>query len=160
LMNGVEMKTIIATAFVTVFIATRAFADTGDAHHEHEHQSVGKPGDRAKVSRTIEIDMSDSMRFTPSRITVKKGATVRFVVKNSGKVKHEMVIGTAKELREHAAMMQKHPEMEHEEPNEITLDPGKSGELVWQFTKAGTIEFACLQPGHFESGMRGNVVVR
>ena len=104
--------------------------------------------------------MTDAMRFTPASITVKKGETVRFVVKNSGKLKHEMVLGTANELREHAELMKKFPEMEHEEPNQVVLDPGKEGELVWQFTKSGTFDFACLQPGHFDAGMRGKIAVR
>lgn len=71
--------------------------------------------------------MSDNMRFTPSRITARRGETVKFVVKNAGRLKHEMVLGTMKELKAHAAMMRKMPGMEHAEPNQVTLDPGKSG---------------------------------
>lgn len=127
-------------------------------HAKHD-EAVGKPGDPNKVSRTVEVIMSDNMRFTPSRIRVKRGETVKFAVKNAGQVRHEMVIGPMKELKEHAEMMRKMPEMEHAEPNQLTLDPGKSGELVWQFTKVGTFDFACLQPGHFEAGMVGKVVV-
>jgi uncharacterized cupredoxin-like copper-binding protein len=93
-------------------------------------------------------------------ITVKRGETIKFVVKNTGKMKHEMVLGTLKELKEHAALMQKFPEMEHADPNQISVDPGKTGELIWQFTKAGTFDFACLQPGHFEAGMVGKVAVK
>jgi uncharacterized cupredoxin-like copper-binding protein len=135
------------------------------AHDEDSGQPAhadpfGKPGDSARVSRTIAIDMSDAMRFTPSNVKVKKGETVRFLVKNSGRLKHEMVLGTAKELREHAQLMKKFPEMEHEEPNQLSLEPGKSGELVWQFTRLGTVDFACLQPGHFDAGMRGRIAVR
>lgn len=51
------------------------------------------------------------MRFTPARIEVRQNGTVRFVVKNSGKVMHEMVLGTMAELKEHAGLMRKHPEM-------------------------------------------------
>lgn len=122
--------------------------------------AVGKPGDPAKVTRTVTIDMHDNMRFTPDKISVKKGETVKFVVKNSGKLKHEMVLGSMKELKEHGAMMRKMPEMEHADPNQVTLDPGKSGEIVWQFAKAGNYDFACLQPGHFEAGMKGKIAVK
>ena len=104
--------------------------------------------------------MSDAMRFTPASVTVKKGETIRFVVKNSGKLKHEMVLGTAKELREHAELMKKFPEMEHADPNQLSVEPGKKGELVWQFTRVGTFDFACLQPGHFDAGMCGKVAVK
>ena len=79
---------------------------------------------------------------------------------NSGKLKHEMVLGSVKELKEHAEMMRKMPEMEHADENMVSVEPGKSGELIWQFTKAGKFDFACLQPGHFEAGMKGKVAVK
>jgi len=58
--------------------------------------------------------------------------------------------------------MEKFPEMEHDDPNAVSVEPGKSAELVWKFTKAGTwdIGFACLLPGHFSNGMKGKVAVR
>jgi uncharacterized cupredoxin-like copper-binding protein len=129
-------------------------ADGGHAH------AVGKPGDPKKVSRAIQVVMSDDMKFTPANINVKRGETIKVVLKNAGKIKHEMVIGSMAELKEHAEMMRKMPGMEHDEPNQLALDPGKSGELVWQFTKAGTVDFACLQAGHFEAGMKGKVSVK
>jgi uncharacterized cupredoxin-like copper-binding protein len=128
--------------------------------HEHGDAAYGKPADPAKASRTVAIDMSDAMRFTPALITARKGETIRFVLTNSGKVKHEMVLGSSAELKEHAALMRKFPEMEHADPNRVSVDPGKTGDLIWQFTRAGTFDFACLQPGHFEVGMRGKIAVR
>ena len=102
---------------------------------------------------------SDTMRFIPASIAVKKGETVRFVVKNDGKLKHVMVLGTISDLKKHAALMLKFPEMEHAEPNQASVEPGKAGELIWQFTRSGKIDFACLQAGHFEAGMKGQVLV-
>jgi uncharacterized cupredoxin-like copper-binding protein len=90
---------------------------------------------------------------------VKRGETVRFVVKNTGKVAHELVLGSMKELKAHAELMRKHPGMEHEEPNQAFVKPGETREIVWQFTRAGTVDFACTVPGHFEAGMTGRVVV-
>jgi uncharacterized cupredoxin-like copper-binding protein len=90
---------------------------------------------------------------------VKRGETIRFVVRNTGKLKHEMVLGTIRELKEHAKQMRNFPEMEHADPNQVSVEPGKTGELVWRFTKAGTFDFACLVPGHFEAGMFGKVRV-
>ena len=104
--------------------------------------------------------MDDRMRFVPDRVSVKRGETIRFVVHNAGKVKHELVLGTRAELKAHAALMRKFPEMEHTDPNRLSVDPGKTGTLVWQFTRAGTFDFACLQPGHFEAGMRGKITVK
>ena len=139
----------------------------GDAKHEKKKDvraelketAFGRTGDPKKVSRTVEIDMSDKMRFTPAELTVKRGETVRFVAKNSGKQMHEMVLGTMKELKEHAQLMKKHPGMEHGEPYMAHVQPGKKGEIVWQFTKSGEIYFGCLVPGHFEAGMVGKVTV-
>ncbi|OYW21187.1 MAG: oxidase [Burkholderiales bacterium 12-64-5] len=103
--------------------------------------------------------MTDNMRFTPAQISVRQGETVRFVVKNSGAVKHELVFGTPEELKEHYAMMVKMPGMEHADDNMVTVAPGKTGEVVWRFTKAGKVDFACLQPGHYDAGMKGLVTV-
>jgi uncharacterized cupredoxin-like copper-binding protein len=99
------------------------------------------------------------MRFTPRDIKVNAGETVRFFIKNTGKISHEMVIGSLADLKAHAAEMQKMPGMKHSEPNMITLAPGKIGGLVWQFDQAGTVDFACLIPGHMEAGMVGKVKV-
>ena len=125
----------------------------------HGTQAIGKPGVAAKATRTIAIDMSDTMRFTPSAIQVRRGETIRFVVTNSGQLKHEFNLGTEADLKAHYAQMLKFPEMEHDEPNLVSLAPGKTGEVIWQFTKAGTVHFACLHPGHYEAGMKGTVAV-
>ena len=125
----------------------------------HGEAAIGTPGVSSKVTRTIHIDMKDDMRFHSSKFNVKQGETVRFVAKNSGQVKHEMVLGTPDELKEHAEAMKKNPEMEHADANMITVAPGKSGEIIWKFTSAGKVDFACLQPGHFDAGMKGLVNV-
>ena len=117
------------------------------------------PGKAAKVNRTVQVDMSDSMRFTPSSLDVKQGETIRFVVKNSGQIKHEFVLGTEAELKEHYEVMKKFPEMEHADPNMVSVDPGKTGELIWRFTQSGNVDFACLHPGHYDAGMKGTVKV-
>ena len=122
----------------------------------------GRTGDPKKVSRTVEIDMSDmsdKMRFTPAVLTQQRGETVRFVAKNSGEQMHEMVLGSMKALKEHAELMKKHPGMEHDEPYMAHVGPGKKAEIVWQFTKAGEFNFGCLIPGHFEAGMVGSIKV-
>ena len=130
----------------------------GGAMGGHD-SAAGKPGDPAKVTRTVPVEMDDNMRFTPSEISVKAGETIRFFVVNKGKVPHEMVIGSQAELDEHAEMMKKMPGMKHAEPNQINLEPGKRGGIVWTFDKAGTFAFACLVPGHKEAGMVGKIAV-
>ncbi len=124
-----------------------------------EEHAFGREGNPKKAGRTIRVDMADSMRFTPGELTVRRGETVRFVVTNSGKVMHEMVIGTEAELRKHAEQMKKHPTMEHDEPYMAHVKPGAKEEITWTFTKAGKFMYGCLIPGHFEAGMKGTIEV-
>ena len=157
-----KIKPILSTTLLGVAIASGAAWGAGDHAGGHDHggdEAIGKPGVAAKVNRTITVDMTDAMRFSPANFTVKQNETIRFVVKNSGKVKHEFVLGTEKELKEHYEVMKKNPEMEHADPNMVTVAPGKTGEVVWQFTKAGTVNVGCLQPGHYDAGMKGQVTV-
>lgn len=149
------------SSFVLVAALLAASAVTAAGKHGggHDESSVGEPGVAAKASRTIQVDAADSMRFTPALVTVKKGETVRFVVTNSGKVPHEFSLGTEKELKEHYEAMKKFPGMEHDEANKISLKPGQKGEVIWRFTKGGVVDFACLHPGHYDAGMKGQVKV-
>jgi uncharacterized cupredoxin-like copper-binding protein len=162
-----------AALALAAFAAFAAFAGLAHAHgdeqhaapHKHDPAKVeatdfGQEGDPAQARRTIRVEMSDAMRFTPAHVTVQRGETVRFVVHNGGKVLHEMVLGTADALKQHAELMKRFPEMEHADANMTHVLPGARGEIVWQFTKAGEFQFACLQPGHFEAGMVGTVTVK
>ena len=139
-------------------LSTSAMA-AGSHAGGHGEAAIGKPGLASKVTRTVQVDMKDDMRFHVDTFKAKRGETIRFVIKNSGALKHEMVLGTEKDLKDHYEVMKKHPEMEHSEPNMVTLAPGKTGEIIWQFTKAGKVDFACLQPGHYDAGMKGMVHV-
>ena len=128
-------------------------------------QAFGRPGNAASVSRTIAIEMSDAMRYTPASLQVRRGETIRLDVANSGKVMHELVLGTMAELKEHAVAMRKHggmhhgESMHHESPYMVHVKPGSKETLVWQFTRPGEFYYGCLVPGHFEAGMIGKIVV-
>ncbi|MCM2295645.1 cupredoxin family protein [Rhodoferax sp.] len=148
-----------ALIFIALLTAASAASAAGVHGGGHGGSPIGKPGVAAKVSRTINVEMANGMRFKPSDIQVKKGETIRFVLKNTDGVKHEFSLGTQQELLEHYEAMKKFPDMEHDEPNKISLAPGKRGEVIWQFTKATAVDFACLHPGHFEAGMKGRVIV-
>jgi uncharacterized cupredoxin-like copper-binding protein len=124
-----------------------------------KENDFGRPGDPKLVTRTIRIDMDDTMRYSVDKITVRQGETIRFVARNSGKVLHELVLGTPKEIAEHADLMRRFPDMEHDEEYQLHVKPGATGEMIWQFTKSGAFQFACLMPGHYEAGMVSNVVV-
>lgn len=139
--------------------AAAARHDMGGMQMDMHRSMAGMAGDPSKVTRTIPVEMNDTMRFTPHKVTVKAGETVRFYIVNKGKIAHEMVLGTTAEIDEHAEMMKKMPGMVHKEPNQIRLEPGQRGGIVWQFAKAGTVTYACLVSGHKEAGMVGTVEV-
>lgn len=157
-----------ALLFATALLAGPAavFAHGSEAHDDapkaaavKEQKPWGIAGDASAARRTITLDMSDNMRFTPERISVKRGETVRLRVANKGQVMHEIVLGTPASLDEHAQMMLKFPTMEHGEPYMAHVSPGKSGDLVWNFNREGSFDFACLIPGHYQAGMRGTITV-
>ena len=155
---------------IATLLSLAALSGTAWAHGNEKHGKTAAPlkkeqkawgiaGDAKKVSRTVTLKMTDNMRFTPDRVEVKLGETLRFVVHNDGKMLHELVIGTKKELDEHAALMLKFPNMEHDEPYMTHVDPGKKGEIVWTFNRAGEFDFACLIAGHYQAGMVGKILV-
>ena len=153
-----QKKWLLSSCFAASLLSASAFAheSSGVASEETE---IGQAGDANAVTRTIKVAMRDQMRFSPSHITVKQGETIRFAVANTGTVKHELMLGTALEIKEHNALMKKNPEMEHDEPSQVSVPPGGSGEIIWTFTKAGKVDFACLMPGHYDAGMRGQILV-
>jgi uncharacterized cupredoxin-like copper-binding protein len=124
-----------------------------------EQKEWGIAGDAKSVQRTVTLTMGDNMRFTPDKLTFKQGETVRFVIQNKGNLLHELVIGTKKELDEHAAVMLKFPSMEHDEPYMAHVAGGKAGALIWTFNRAGEFDFACLIAGHYQAGMVGKISV-
>jgi uncharacterized cupredoxin-like copper-binding protein len=124
-----------------------------------EQKPWGIAGDRRAVQRTIVVRMTDAMRFEPDRLELRQGETVRFVVRNAGRAMHEFVIGTKAELDAHADLMAKFPDMAHDEPYMAHVPPGRTGEIVWTFNRAGDFWVACLIAGHYQSGMVGRVRV-
>lgn len=139
--------------------AEKSHAAKGLDHAKAEEHAFGRAADPKKARRTIRVDMTDQMRFHPAEITVRRGEVVRFMPVNRGQVLHEMVLGTMADLKAHAEMMRRHPGMEHDEPHMAHVAAGKTGEMGWQFTRAGEFYYGCLIPGHFEAGMIGKVKV-
>lgn len=178
----------LVAAFAVAFIPA-AFGHGESGHGKPEavdyskmpEMPIGRAGNPKNAIRTIHVAMNDKMQFVastprsgrgadiapgirphamPGDIEVKRGETIRFVVRNEGAVMHEMVIGTMRELKTHAELMRKHPEMEHDEPYMAHVAPGKEGEMTWQFTRPGEFHYACLMPGHMEAGMISRIIVK
>ena len=156
------MKTV-TFALMLAALASPALASGTHSDGHAEAMAVGEPGKKAKATQTIRVTMKETddgqMIFTPNDFKVRKGQTVVFAIKNTGELEHEFVLDREDKVMEHKAMMAKFPEMEHDDPNAIRLAPGKTGKIVWKFTNDGAFKIACLIPGHYESGMHGNVIV-
>jgi len=166
------MKLAITLAAIwTVLFSAEVLAHGKNTHDDGEKLNFvpavldkevtdwGETGDPKKVTRTIEVIMNEEYRFVPEVIEVRKGQTVRILVKNTDGTLHEMVLGTAHHLAEHAKLMKRFPNMEHASPYMAHADEGQTAEMIWKFTKAGKFEFGCLIPGHFEAGMKGVLIV-
>jgi uncharacterized cupredoxin-like copper-binding protein len=159
-------------------IATAHAAGSHDAGHG-KGADIGQPGDPARVSRSIEVQMFDNY-YEPESLSVKEGETVRFVIHNKGALVHEFSIATAEMHVAHQPemlMMVEHGVLQgdridhdaakamqasmghgmHEEPNSVLLEPGASGEIIWKFPKHAELEFACNVPGHYDAGMLGDI---
>lgn len=154
----------------------------GAADHHGGMAAIGEPGKASDVSRTIVITMKDNF-YVPEKIEIKAGETIRFKITNKGEFLHEFGLGTAAMHKAHQkqmAVMMEHGMIEmdrinhermkmdhggghmmnHDDPNSILLEPGKSGEIIWKFTKPTNLEFACNIPGHYESGMVGPIKIK
>jgi uncharacterized cupredoxin-like copper-binding protein len=153
------MRAILSAVTAALFFGAAIFPAIA---HEGEHFSAGAPGDPKKPARTVTVIMSDDnrMKFTPDHLEVKKGEQIHFVIQNKGALKHEFMLASVADNDKHAKLMMKYPDMEHDDPNAKSVDPGKTEEILWRFNTGGAFEFACLIPGHREAGMRGTVTVK
>ncbi len=172
-MNTVSLM-VAATAFS---VSLTAFAS---GSHDHEHgAATGEPGKAADADRTVTVEMYDNY-YEPESVKVTPGETVRFVIENKGDLVHEFNIDTAnrheghqKRMRmlvDHGVIKGDHIDhkmmdmdmddghsMKHDAPNSVLVEPGESSELVWTFTEAAELEFACNVPGHYQAGMYGDI---
>lgn len=150
----------------------------GPEGHGNAEQLLGSPAPRG-TGRAVRIEMTENA-YSVQRVQVRAGETIRFIAVNRGQLVHEFSFAPAAVHAAHRpemAMMMDHgmitPEriisltmtmpgghrMDHTAPNTVLVEPGKTGEISWRFTRAGTIEIACNLPGHYESGMAAQLVV-
>ena len=129
--------------------------------HSHDH---GTP--QAQVitpsMKEIRVEVDDTMRLSPATWEAQVGEPIRIILVNKGKVDHELVIGTEKEITAHAKEMASPSAKGHHHTNEVLAKPGQQAELVWTFNELGQYAMACFEPGHYEAGMKGiiNVVAK
>jgi uncharacterized cupredoxin-like copper-binding protein len=161
-----RLQTLLAFLLAAGLFSGAAMAGPGhkpgEAHSHPEETAYGKPGDPKKPARVVQIVMREAdgkMLFIPDKLRIRKGEQIRFQLRNNGEIDHEFVVATLEDNLKHMKEMEKNPDMEHDDPNAKRLKPKTSGEIVWQFTKAGTFDFSCMIPGHRQSGMFGTIIV-
>jgi uncharacterized cupredoxin-like copper-binding protein len=154
------MKFVTATIALALFSSTLMASGTHNHSHDPAKYSVGEPG-KGNPDRIITVSMQDTMKylFSPELGELKNGETIEFKVRNDGQIQHEFSIGNAEEQIKHASMMQKMPNMKHNDPNTVSLSPGESATLSWKFMGKDTVVFACNIPGHFEAGMKHTLAI-
>jgi uncharacterized cupredoxin-like copper-binding protein len=128
-----------------------------------EHGLIGKPGHKGLVTRTIEVNITETetgyMLFEPDAISIQHGAVVRFIINNDGALDHEFFLGSFAEVGKHQQWVHKHSDMEHDDPNAVKIPSGKTAELIWEFSEMTNLEFVCLIPGHREARLWGVIMV-
>lgn len=168
LMEGkgkVKMKAVFIYGAISLAVVIAAslyalsyFNDHGSDGHGHDHgASVQAP---ATLSiREIRIEVDDKMRFTPAKWEAQAGEPIRIILVNRGKVDHELVIGSEKEIIAHAKEMTSPGAKGHHHTNAISAKPGQQAELIWTFKDPGQYAMACFEPGHYDAGMKGTINV-
>ena len=165
------MKRIFLISFFILVCSSKAFSASMNM--------IGEKGDPNKVDRIIEIEMHDNYYY-PENIDVKRGETIKFIVKNLGNLVHEYNIGTKEMHIKHQpemmklveneilmadkidrkkmkSMSKKDHSMSHSHANSVLLEPNETGEIIWKFSKNISLEMACNMPGHYEVGMVGQI---
>ena len=141
---------------------------------------IGEKGDIKDVTKVVTVKMFDNY-YEPNEIVVKKGETVKFVVKNMGELVHELNIATKEMHIKHQPEMAKMVEheilladkidknkmkemskmdhsMAHKHANSVLLEPNDTGEIIWKFSTSTKLEIACNVPGHYEAGMIARII--
>jgi len=133
----------------------------GEGGHDEEIM-FGEPGMAAMAARTVTVNMQD-LAYDLKDLTVKDGETIRFVLVNKDETEHEFTLGTPEMQAADRMMMEKQMEagesMEMHEPNAVSVGSLETKELIWKFKGPGKIEFDCNVPGHYEAGMKGDIMI-
>ena len=137
--------------FATVGVLSLLAAACGGDHDSHGGSSD------AEATRTIDVTMKE-FAYEPASVSVKAGETVKFVFRNEGQTLHDAFIGDEAAQAEHEREMRE--VKKHKEDHAINVIPGKTGELVHTFEKAGeALIIGCHETGHYAAGMKLTVTV-
>ena len=73
---------------------------------------------------------------------------------------HEFLLATTEENLKHAEEMKKHPDMEHDEPNGVRLEPNKIGRDRLEIHQGRHVRIFLPDPDHRDYGMIGTSIVK
>lgn len=159
--------TYLTSSLLTISLSVMASTSWAAGEHDGSHHAASN----ADVDRTISVEAGD-MWFDPEDIQVTAGETIKFEISNTGNLEHEFVIGDKAAQEEHRIMMQEmsgghdeghagHDMAEGEHGGQmpsITIAAGETQTLVWTApSNVTSLEYACNIPGHYESGMYGDI---
>jgi len=133
--------------------------DGPQAGHGRTGAAFGRPGNPTKASVRILLEAYDPNRFDLDQLSVRAGETLEIVVRNAGHSRHEFVIGERQHQAEYARIVAAMPDTRHEHDNVLTVDPGQTRSIVWEFGDTAEVELACHMHGHYEQGMLVRVTV-
>ena len=109
--------------------------------------------------RTIQVRMTDELRFEPEEFTVQAGETVRFEVINAGQIAHEFLIGDEAAQDEFEMEMIEAGGMAHDSDAGVSVEPGETETFEYTFGDAGELLAGCHVSGHYDGGMVGIINV-
>jgi uncharacterized cupredoxin-like copper-binding protein len=95
-------------------------------------------------------------RFSTDALRVAPGTDVRFVIRNTDPIDHELIIGDAVVQLRHERGTEAH---HGARPGEVSVEPGAEATTNYVFGAPGRIMFGCHLPGHWSYGMHGVIDV-
>lgn len=127
------------------------------------HSQIGTPARTAAFDSIVKVTIREhedgKMLFDPESLSIENGTIVKFVITNSGALEHEFFLGAFEEVTKHRFWMRANPDMRHDGANAVRIPSGSTAELIWNFSEIANLEYACLRPGHRDTGLWGVVLV-
>ena len=110
---------------------------------------IGLAADKAKLVTVVTTES----KFTPNKLTFRRGIPYRLHVENRGKEMHEF---NAADLFKSSEIA--NPEALNADKTEIVVHPGEAKDLLFMPKQAGHFRLVC--PDHDWDGMTGKITVK
>ena len=108
------------------------------------------------AERTVELTVHHS-KFSVDELHVRTGETIRFVIRNTDPIPHELIVGDQSVQDVHEVGTEAH---HADRPGEVSVAPGATAVTTYRFGPAGgRLLFGCHLPGHWAYGMKGTITV-